>query len=126
MTHIEVRYLTVVLIVEDDESVMEVLRIMLSDRYTVLEARNGREAIELYRSYRPDIVLMDIMMPEVDGITATREIRKIDPGAKIIGVTAYAKKKARELIEAGALEVLEKPFSRKDVISAIEKHLGGN
>ncbi len=126
MTDIEVRYLTVVLIVEDDDSVMEVLRIMLSDRYTVLEARNGREAIELYRSYRPDIVLMDIMMPEVDGIAATREIKKIDPGARIIGVNAYAKKKAKELIEAGALEVLEKPFSRKDVISAIEKHLESN
>ena len=117
--------LAVVLIVEDDDSVMEVLKIMLSDRYTVIEARNGREAIEIYRAYKPDIVLMDVVMPELDGIAATREIKKIDPSAKIIGVTAYAKKKAKELIEAGALEVLEKPFSRKDIVSAIEKHLEG-
>ncbi|WP_457591946.1 response regulator [Geoglobus sp.] len=114
-----------VLIVEDDDSVMEVLKIMLSDRYTVIEARNGREAVEIYRAYKPDIVLMDVVMPELDGIAATREIKKIDPSAKIIGVTAYAKKKAKELIEAGALEVLEKPFSRRDIVSAIEKHLEG-
>lgn len=118
--------MTVILIVEDDVSVMEILKIMLSGRYTVIEAKNGREAIEIYRTYRPDVVLMDIVMPEIDGIAATREIKKIDPKAKIIGVTAYAKKRARELLEAGALEVLEKPFSRKDIISAIEKHLEGN
>jgi len=68
-------------------------------------------------------VLMDVMMPVMDGVEATKEIKKIDPQAKIIGLTAYAKKRGKELLEAGAVEVIEKPFTRKQLIEAIEKYL---
>ena len=63
---------------------------------------------------------MDVMMPVMDGVEATKEIKKIDPQAKIIGLTAYARKEGRELIEAGALEDIEKPFTRKQLIEVIE------
>ena len=115
---------TKILIAEDDESVLEVLRLILSrENYQILTAKNGREAIDLYRFAKPELVLMDIELPEVDGITATKEIRSIDPNAKIIGVTAYARSKGDALTLAGALEIIEKPFSRRKIVSTIKKYL---
>ncbi|AIY89872.1 response regulator [Geoglobus acetivorans] len=112
-----------VLVVEDDDAVLEVIKAMLGDRYSVLEARDGKEAVEKYRVFRPNIVLMDVVMPEMDGVEATREIKRMDPNAKIIGVTAYAKQRAKDLLEAGALEVVEKPFSKSTLVSTIEKYI---
>ncbi len=115
---------TKILIAEDDESVLEVLKLILSrENYQILTAKNGREAIDLYRFARPEIVLMDIELPEMDGISATKEIKSIDPEAKIIGVTAYARSKGSELTSAGALEIIEKPFNRRKIVSTIKKYL---
>ncbi|MCX8172257.1 MAG: response regulator [Archaeoglobaceae archaeon] len=113
----------VILIVEDDLALLEVLEVMLKDKYEVLKATNGIEAVKLYNSTKPDIVLTDIVMPGMDGVEATRQILKMDPNAKIIGITAYYRSKEGDLIEAGAKEVLEKPFTRKKLIEIIEKHL---
>jgi len=111
------------MVVEDDTAVLETVQIMLSDRYDVIPATNGEEAVRIYKMFKPEVVLMDVMMPVMDGAEATKEIKKIDPQAKIIGLTAYAKKKGKELLEAGAVEVIEKPFTRKQLIEAIEKYL---
>jgi YesN/AraC family two-component response regulator len=67
----------------------EILKIMLRD-YKIIEASNGKEAVELYKKEKPDLVLMDIMMPVMSGIDAVKEIKKIDPNAKIVAITAYA------------------------------------
>ncbi|MCS7130737.1 MAG: response regulator [Archaeoglobaceae archaeon] len=112
-----------VLIVEDDSAVLEVLETMLSERYKVITATNGKEAVNNYRMFKPDIVLMDIMMPVMDGIEATKEIKSKYPNAKIIGVTAFASQKGKEILEAGALEIIEKPFTKKKLIETIEKYL---
>jgi CheY-like chemotaxis protein len=110
-----------VLIVEDDITLLEVIKLMLSD-YEVILAANGREAVEKYRIYKPDIVLMDIVMPDMSGIEATKEILKMDPNAKILAITAFAVHKGKEMLEAGALEIIEKPFRRKELIERIEKY----
>jgi len=112
-----------VMVVEDDSAALETVQIMLGDRYDVIPATNGEEAVRLYRMFKPEVVLMDVVMPVMDGIETTKEIKKIDPQAKIIGLTAYARKKGKELLEAGALEIVEKPFTRKQLIEVIERYL---
>ncbi|NOY11861.1 MAG: response regulator [Archaeoglobi archaeon] len=113
-----------ILVVEDDPAVLDVVKLMLNgNNCQVLTARNGREAVDLYRFAKPDIVLMDIEMPVMDGIEATKEILRLDPNAKIIGVTAFSKTKGKDLIAAGALEMIEKPFTRRKLLAAIKKYL---
>lgn len=112
-----------VLIVDDDLAILEVLQLMLKDNFEVIVARNGREAVEKYRLFKPDIVIMDIVMPEMDGIQATKEILKIDPNAKIIAISAYAKHKGDEMLKAGALELVDKPFTRVKLLEIIGKYL---
>jgi len=112
-----------IMIVEDDGAVREALKIMLGEKYEIIFATNGEEAVRNYSTYKPEVVLMDVMMPVMDGVEAARKIKKIDPRAKIVGLTAYARKRGKELLEAGALEVLEKPFTRKQLIEVIDKYL---
>jgi len=99
-----------ILIVEDDHGVLEVEELMLSDRYDVVTATDGDEAVKEYVEHRPSLVLMDIMLPVMDGVQATRKILKIDSNARIVGVTAYAENRGEELLREGALDVLKKPF----------------
>lgn len=91
--------------------------------YEVIEAVDGYDAIKKYEKFRPDVILMDIMMPNIDGVVATKEILKIDPKAVIIGITAFERSRGKELIEAGVKEVIEKPFTRKGLKSVIEKYM---
>ncbi len=111
------------IIADDDEAVREVIGAMISDHFTVIYASNGKEAVEIYRMLKPDLVLMDILMPEVDGIQATKEIKKMDPDAKIIAITAYASSKGNEILSAGALDVIEKPISKSRLIEKIKKYV---
>ncbi len=111
-----------VLIVEDDIALREVLKIML-DCFEVIEADNGEDAVKIYERERPDLVLMDIVLPKKDGIEATREILKIDPNAKIIGITAF-ESKGDEILKAGAVAVIEKPITRKKLFDLIERICG--
>ncbi|MCS7143424.1 MAG: response regulator [Archaeoglobaceae archaeon] len=111
-----------VMIVDDETAMREILKIMLKD-YKVLEASNGREAVELYKKEKPDLVLMDIMMPVMSGIDAVKEIKKINPNAKIIAITAYASSKGEKAIEAGVDRILKKPFTRKEILKIIEDFL---
>lgn len=86
------------------------------------EAADGEEAVQLYQELRPDLVTMDITMPKMDGITAIREIRKIDPRAKIIVCSAMGQKPmVIEALEAGAQDFLVKPFDAERVREAIER-----
>lgn len=90
----------------------------------VAQAGNGEEAIQRYKEYHPDIVLMDITMPDMDGITATRGIRTIDPSATIIMVSAMGQQeKVFEAIGAGARDFIVKPFEASRIIQCIEKYI---
>ncbi|AGK61217.1 hypothetical protein Asulf_01219 [Archaeoglobus sulfaticallidus PM70-1] len=110
-----------VLIVDDDSGIREILRLMLSE-YTVLEASNGDEAVKHYKNFKPDVVIMDAVMPVMDGVAATRRILEIDPNAKVVALTAYYTTKAREMLEAGSVEALEKPFSKKIILEIVRKY----
>ncbi len=125
-----------VLIVDNDEAILEVFKLMLSD-YDVAVAMDGKEGIEVFKRFRPHIVLVnllvpksaeevgiDLPLPEMDGVEFTKEVLKIDPEAKVIGVTAFASYRGKEVLEAGALEVLEKPLKKDELLEVIERHIG--
>lgn len=89
------------------------------------EAANGLEAIEKYKKLHPDIVLMDITMPELDGIEATKQIREYDPNAGIIMVSAMGQQdKVFSAIKAGATDFVVKPFQPDRILACIKKNFG--
>lgn len=112
-----------ILVAEDDLALLETLEIMLKDKYEVYTAKNGEELINIFKEKKPDLVVTDILMPEIDGVEATKRILEMNPNAIVIGITAYYLSRAKSLLEAGAKEVLEKPFTRKKLIETIEKYL---
>lgn len=116
------------ILVVDDAAFM---RMMIKDILTkhgyevVGEAENGQKAVQLYKELKPDLVTMDITMPEMDGIAAVREIKKLDSGAKVIMCSAMGQQMmVMEAIQAGARDFIVKPFQQERVIQAIEKALG--
>ncbi len=113
-----------VLVVDDSRTVRFALKMMLSQGgFGVLEAENGREAIELARVHRPVMVFMDIVMPEFNGFQATRRIRKMDETRDIPVVIMSGNPEAMEKFwveRIGASDLMSKPFSRKDVFQHLE------
>lgn len=88
----------------------------------VAEAQNGADAIEKYKAEKPDIVTMDITMPEMNGIEALQKIKKIDPSAKVIMCSAMGQQAmVMEAIQSGALDFIVKPFETDRVIDSIVK-----
>ncbi|MCS7174512.1 chemotaxis protein CheY [Pseudothermotoga sp.] len=113
-----------VLIVDDAAFMRMLLKdIITKAGYEVAgEAANGAEAVEKYRELKPDVVTMDITMPEMDGITAIKKIREIDPNAKIIVCSAMGQQAmVIEAIQAGAKDFIVKPFQHSRVIEALQK-----
>ncbi|MGQ9656400.1 MAG: response regulator [Fimbriimonadales bacterium] len=88
----------------------------------VAEASNGREAVELYEQHKPDLVFMDITMPEMDGLEALKAIRAKDPSAKVVMCTAMGQKQiVVEAIQAGAKDFIVKPFQPERIMEAVQK-----
>jgi two-component system, chemotaxis family, chemotaxis protein CheY len=86
------------------------------------EAGNGVEAISLYQQHRPDLVTMDLVMPVMGGLEALRQIRAIDPGAKVVVVTALDQKQSlMDSIRDGAIDFIVKPFERERVLALLAK-----
>ncbi|MGI6144229.1 MAG: response regulator [Peptococcia bacterium] len=115
-----------VLLVDDAAFMRMMLReILTKGGYNVVgEAENGIIAVTKYKELRPDIVTMDITMPEMDGITAVKEIKKIDPNAKIIMCSAMGQQAmVIEAIQSGARDFIVKPFQPVRVMEAVQKAL---
>ena len=113
-----------VLIVDDASFMRMSIKNMLAnyDFEIVGEAENGVMAIEKYKELQPDIVTMDITMPEMDGLEALREIKKIDPGASVVMVSALGQEaRMKEAIIYGAKAFIVKPFKEEMLISALSK-----
>lgn len=97
-----------------------------ADIRLVAEAENGREAVELFRQHRPDVTLMDLRMPELDGAAATREIRREFPEARIIALTSYdGDQDIYRALEAGARGYLLKEMVHTEILQAIRIVHGG-
>jgi two-component system, chemotaxis family, chemotaxis protein CheY len=117
-----------VLIVDDVIFVRKTIAKILSEAHyqIVGEAENGVEAYESYARLRPDFVTMDLVMPKMSGIEATRNILKLDKEARIIVITAMEQEHlVMESINAGAKDYLLKPFSREDLLKAVEHLFSG-
>ena len=115
-----------ILVVDDAAFMRMMIRdILIKNGYEVAgEAANGNEAVLKYQELRPDVTTMDITMPEMDGITAVREIRKVDPNARIIMCSAMGQQAmVLDAIQAGARDFIVKPFQEDSVIDAIKKVL---
>ena len=107
------------------------MRTMVGDILTqagfdiVGEAETGVEAVEKYQELRPDLVTMDIVMPEMGGIDAVREITRLDPGAKVLMCSAMGQQAlVVEAIQAGAKDFVVKPFQPGRVLEAVQRVLG--
>ncbi len=110
-----------VLLADDNDDLRMLFGMMLSE-YKVIQAKDGEEAVAFYKEHKPDLVLMDIFMPEKDGIEATEEIIEFDPKAKIIAITAYFSK-ANDIIKVGASQVVRKPIKKSELIELVEEEL---
>ena len=115
------------ILVVDDAAFM---RMMLSDHLTeagfevIGQAENGAVAVVKYKELRPDMVTMDITMPEMDGIQAVKEIKKFDPTARIVMCSAMGQQHmVMEAIQAGARDFIVKPFDVARVVQAVTKAL---
>lgn len=113
-----------VMLVDDTAFMRRMLRDILAREgfEIVAEAGNGREAVEAYRQARPDLVIMDITMPEMDGIAAVREIVSGDPAARIVMCSALGQQELIvEALESGARDFVVKPFLPHKVLEAVHK-----
>ncbi|WP_223700085.1 response regulator [Sutcliffiella deserti] len=116
-----------VLVVDDAKFMRLTIRNILTkaNHAVVGEAENGKEAVSLYRDFQPDLVTMDITMPEMNGIEAVREILEQFPKAKIIMCSAMGQQRLIvEAIEAGAKDFIVKPFDESRVLEAVKRVLG--
>ena len=96
---------------------------MLSDSgFEVAEAADGNQALAKYREFKPDGVLLDITMPELDGLATLKELIKMDPGARVAMVTAMGQQSmVMEALKSGARDFIVKPFEAERVLAAVKK-----
>jgi PAS domain S-box-containing protein len=113
-----------ILVVDDELGPRESLRMLLKPSYQIQTADSGRTALEQIPAYRPDIVILDIKMPEIDGLEVLRRIKRIDPAIEVVMITAYASLETVKLaLTHGAFEYLIKPFSRQDLEDVVRRAL---
>jgi two-component system chemotaxis response regulator CheY len=114
-----------VLVVDDAAFMRMMIRDILSrEGYVIHEAVSGRDAVEKYIETKPDLVTMDITMPGMSGLEALRAIRREDPAARVLMVSAMGQQKMIvEALEAGAVDFLVKPFQPTKVLETVKKAL---
>lgn len=115
------------ILIADDASFMRLMicQILARKGYTdIVEAENGRQAVEYFKLNKPDITLMDITMPELDGLAALEEILLIDPLAKVIMCSAVAQEvMVTEALKRGAVDFVIKPFRPDELLQTVTKYL---
>ena len=118
-----------ILIVEDESKNVTLLRDLLQvSRYSTIEATDGKQGVELAKSKKPDLILMDIQMPVMDGLEATR-ILKADAATRnipVLALTSYAMKGDEErILEAGCDGYLTKPYNIQELLKTVAEYLSG-
>lgn len=114
-----------VLLVDDAMFMRNMLKqVVKQDGLEIIEAANGIEAVEKYLEHKPDLVFMDITMPDMDGITAVKEIKKINQSAKIVMCSAMGQQAmVIDAMQAGALDFIVKPFNNDKIESIIKQYI---
>ena len=112
-------------LVADDLAYIRTLcsAILRKHGHRVVEASSGSEALQRYDEHRPDAVLLDLRMPEMDGLAALKQIRQLDPAARVAIVTAGSEAEVEEALRAGARAFVLKPFNSMAVLGAVGKLL---
>lgn len=112
-----------VLIVDDAQYTVEMLQELIGDEFEVVgETGNGAEAVELYKDLKPDIVVMDLVISQSDGITATETIKQLDPDATVLVLSSHGHTaKMEEAAEAGADDYISKPFESEEFLDTMRK-----
>jgi two-component system chemotaxis response regulator CheY len=112
------------ILVVDDAAFMRMrcTKLLADNGFEVAEAADGAEAIEKYKENRPDGVLLDITMPNMDGLATLKELMKMDPGARVAMVTAMGQQSmVMEALKTGAKDFVVKPFDADRVLAAVKK-----
>lgn len=113
-----------ILVIDDEMAPRESIRMVLKDKYAVSTAAGALEGLNIISEKPVDLVVMDIKMPKMDGITALQEIKKKHPDTEVVLLTAYASlDTARDAIRFGAFDYLLKPFDKNDILMVVEKGL---
>jgi len=115
-----------ILIVDDSLFMRTILKDMLSDKYKIIEAVSGSQAKQKFKEEKPDLILLDIIMPdgEEEGIKVLRKIRKDNPKTKVVMISAVGQDAiVNECKKLGAIDFIIKPFDREEVIKVVHKCL---
>ncbi len=111
-----------ILIIDDDEELIEELsKILVAENYDVIAALSGEEGLEKFKTNQVKLVLLDIKLPKMDGVSVYQEMLKINPEVLVIVITgSFDRKKSQELLERGAKAVIEKPFDVEELLREIK------
>ena len=112
------------ILVVDDAAFMRVTldKILRKAGHEVIQATSGYNALELYQESNPDLVTMDITMPDMDGIEAVQKIKEIDPGARVVMISAMGQESmVGDAIKAGAMDFVVKPFQPERILAAVAR-----
>ncbi len=115
------------ILIADDAAFMRMrcAKLLTDNGFEVVEATDGQQAVELYQQTQPDAVLLDITMPNMDGLEALRQIKQINPKARVAMVTAMGQQSiVITAIKAGAMDFVIKPFEANRVLATVKKLLG--
>lgn len=120
-----------ILVIDDEADFRETLRATLEQAgHEVLEAGNGVEGIRMHRAESPELIITDIIMPEMEGIETILELRRHDPAAKIIAISGGGRLRMTDFLSAarklGAVTTLAKPFRRDQLLEAVQQSLTGD
>lgn len=117
-----------ILVVDDAAFMRMMIRDILSkEGYRIEEAVNGRDAVEKFQQLSPDLVTLDITMPEMNGLDALKSIRESDPSARVLMVSAMGQQQMIvEALESGAMDFLVKPFQPTKVLETVKKCLASD
>jgi DNA-binding response OmpR family regulator len=118
----------IVLAADDDEDILELIAFRLEHSgYTVLQAHDGQEALDLARTSRPDLAVLDVMMPKIDGFEVTRRLREDDSTTRIPIILLTARTQEADVqrgFDAGADDYIRKPFSPQELRARVQAILG--
>ena len=116
------------ILISDDSAFMRTIlknAINTTGQHTILDGKDGQEAVDIYAKEKPDLAFMDIMMPNKTGLEALKEIKSKFPDAKIIMCTSVGQDKIiQEAVDAGASDFVTKPFKPQDIVEIIKKYNG--